>query len=74
MRIVCRDPFSQYSKTMNRLSLSRANPLYLTMLGWLRFLSKSISDMMSGKEDGARVRREMDLMATVSPVRKLRAL
>jgi hypothetical protein len=57
-----------YSSIMYRLSELLTKPLYLTMLGWFRFLSKSISISMFFRSAAPRFSRRTCLMATVSPV------
>jgi len=62
-----------HSKMMYRLSELLTKPLYLTMLSWLRFLSRSISISMFLRSATPRFSSLTCLMATVSPVPQFRA-
>ena len=48
--------------------MPHAGPMYLTMLRWFRFLSRSISPMMPDKLSGGMPASDICLIATSAPV------
>ncbi len=63
-----REPFSMYSRMMERCVLVLKEPIYFTMFLWRRFLRRSISPTMACRLSDVIPDRDICLMATMSPV------
>lgn len=63
-----REPFSMYSRMMERCVLVLKDPMYFTIFLWRRFLRRSISPTMACRLSDAIPARDICLMATTSPV------